>query len=58
MTMLWVIYELWASRRSVEEEYLAIFDYVCDPALPLQSRLKSRVATGMETLAALEEQRH
>ena len=38
-----------------EEEYLAILDYVCDPALPLQSALKSQVATGMETPAALKD---
>lgn len=37
-----------------EEEYLAILDYVCNPALPLQSALKSQVATGMETPAALK----
>lgn len=36
-----------------EEEYHAILDYVCNPALPLQSALKSQVATGMETPAAL-----
>ncbi len=37
-----------------EEEYLAILDHVCNPALPLQSALKSQVATGMETPAALK----
>ena len=37
-----------------EEEYLAILDYVCDPTLPLQSAIKSQVATGMETPAALK----
>lgn len=35
MAMSWVTYELWAFRTSVEEEYLAILDYVCDLALPL-----------------------
>lgn len=49
-----VIYEFGASRPSVEEEYLAVLDYVCDSALPLQSRFKSRVPTGMETPAALK----
>lgn len=37
-----------------EEEYLAMLDYFCNPALPLQSALKSQVATGMETPAALK----
>ena len=37
-----------------EEEYLAILDYVCNPALPIQSALKSQVATGMETPAVLK----